>query len=200
MKLEKTEARENREAQNRNINQLRAHIKRVEEDNSGLVRERDHWRAKYEEASTQLKATTKDLKDAEEFLSNADKFPTSKVVHIVERLNAKIFNTAADIVDLVELSYDPPLQTLDGKTKENMANFLSGWLGTPLSSFLYSRKECVESSIIQAALQAGISVFMVWLSSSWDCGASERVSGVLQEIYARMRVNGTCTWSLCFQH
>ena len=100
MKLEKTKARENREAQKRNINQLRAHIKRVEEDNSGLVRERDHWRAKYEEASAQLKATTKDLKDAEEFLSNADKFPTSKVVHIVEQLNAKIFNTRVRVFNI----------------------------------------------------------------------------------------------------
>ena len=185
-------ARKNREAQNRNLDQLRAHIKRVEEDNSGLVRERDHWRAKYEEASAQLKATTKDLKDAEEFLSNADKFPTSKVVHIVEQLNAKIFNTAADIVDLVELPYDSPLRTLDERTREDTADVFSGWLGMPLLSFLYSNDEPVEPEIIQAALQAGISAFMVWLSSSWDCGRLEHGSEMLQEIYARMKANGTC--------
>ena len=178
----------------RENNDLRAHLGMVEAD--ARQRTADFERAiaratkKHGDLEGLLEARSKELQEAQAYVTKLDEVADSEVVGIVEPLNGQIFQAAASLTDVEEFHFDNPCKdsaTVAG-AKSRLAT--SSWVGSELLDVLGDWSHVEHSVFVQLAIQAGLATYARQVANSWD-PTNTRDTTILESLYALIRERGT---------
>ena len=169
---------------------LQRRIAQLERENQDLVTVNDELNrkcanAKKAQRETQdiLDARTTELKEAQEYLSMTDDIPDTEIVHIVQALNASIFQVAAAIVD------DPRLSCSTRRIGRRGAPPPEG-INLMLFNIASSSDSDGLPTVVQVALQAEIARLTKRLASTWDFYSTKDGDRLLSDLYRRIRSLG----------
>lgn len=169
---------------------LQRRIAQLERENQDLVTVNDKLNrecanAKKAQRETQdiLDARTTELKEAQEYLSMTDDIPNTEIVHIVQALNASIFQVAAAIVD------DPRLSCSTRRVGRQRASPPQG-INLILFNIARSAGSDELPTVVQVALQAEIARLIKRLASTWDFYSTKDGDRLLSDLYRQIRSRG----------
>lgn len=140
---------------------------------------------------TLLETRTRELQDAQAYLTMVDTVPTAEIVSMVEDLNSDIFQTAATIAD-GSFSRDYELPTTIMEHGEH-------WLGINLAHLLYNarhRDPDSRSLIIQTVIQAALARTCLDVTLLWDAALN---GTSLDDAYKKIRATCMFPFSLSRQ-
>ncbi|PIL34584.1 hypothetical protein GSI_03363 [Ganoderma sinense ZZ0214-1] len=163
------------EAEHR-INELQTALTRSQQE---LCRTNDELR----DTAALLDRRSAELRDAQAYLSHPDDVADAEVLHLVERINSRIFQTAASIADAFQSQYG---KQKDIQASQEAATRVRGFLGSKLLHALSTVDYSRDPSVVQTALQAAFVSFVAWLCATWDFGATGR-KNALPKIYQHIR-------------
>ncbi|KAI9060754.1 hypothetical protein FKP32DRAFT_1577347 [Trametes sanguinea] len=134
---------------------------------------------------TLLDTRTAELKEAQTYLSKVDDISDSEVLHLVERINSQIYQTAAKIANDYQSSYG---EQENNAVRKEAARRLeqSTLVGSDLPRLLVMSGHQRDSILIQIALQTLFATFLYHLASPWSKSSDRRLP-FLQSVYAEMR-------------
>ncbi|KAI0750445.1 hypothetical protein C8Q74DRAFT_1180517, partial [Fomes fomentarius] len=132
-----------------------------------------------------LQRRTKELSDAEAYLTLIDDVSPREVVQIIEHINGQISQSASIISKAPEFSFDGPLHATDSeaaRTRLEQASFL----GSDLLASLNRASSLQSSALVKTALRAGMADYARRVGSSWDVSAVNSPSSI-GDAYLKLR-------------
>ncbi len=127
-----------------------------------------------------------ELRDAQAYLTRIDDIADAEVLHLVEGMNSRIFQTAASIADAFRSRYG---EQKDIRMSQEAAACIRYAVGDDLFRAL-RHIDRSEDSLVQTVLQAAMVSYAKWLCATWDFEATGPEK-VLQNVYHFIRRTGT---------
>ncbi|GBE79278.1 hypothetical protein SCP_0204760 [Sparassis crispa] len=149
------------------LNRIREELQRTAQLSSGYKHELAILQKKHEDVLALLHIRTSELHEAQQFLSKPDDTSDAEVMRTVEKLDAEIYQIAAQIANTVQFSRDQRMQPhLVDQLAEDAG--LADILGLALVQLLKSKQHHEDPICVQIALQACMSQYAAWMIQTWD--------------------------------
>ncbi len=152
-----------------------------------LSRELHQSQSKLQETEALLDTRSAELRDAQAYLSKLDDVADTEVRRLVDGINSRIFQTAANIADAFQPRYS---EARDVQVSEEAAVRLRGLLGSDLLHALNSIHHVDDPLVVQTVLQAAMVSYTRWLCATWNFNIGDPPC-LLQHIYQSIRRTGT---------
>ena len=135
-----------------------------------------------------LEIRTAELHDAQVFLTKVDEVTETEVLHLLNGLNSRIFQTASSITDKFESRFG---DQEDSSVAESASSRLivSQTVTPHVAQALCSVNHETDSILAATALQAAMITYAHWLCSTWDFSSS-RDAVTYNMIYAQIKERG----------
>ncbi|PIL34613.1 hypothetical protein GSI_03392 [Ganoderma sinense ZZ0214-1] len=141
-----------------------------------------------QKTATLLHTRSAELRDAQAYLSKLDDVADAEVLQLVDGINSRIFQTAANIANAFQLRY---AEQKDAQVSEEAVTRLRAFLG---DSYLLVALRFIHHAgdplIVQTALQACMVSWSRWLCVTWDFHMGNPPC-LLQHVYQSIRRTGT---------
>ncbi|KAI0708748.1 hypothetical protein C8T65DRAFT_576244 [Cerioporus squamosus] len=115
-----------------------------------------------------LEVRSKELQEAQAYVSKLDDVADSEVVRIVEPLNGQIFQAAANLSDAPEFHFDDTRKDVAAVGEARVRLEQASWVGSDLLDILGDWSHAQHSVFVQSALQAGLATYAQRVANSWD--------------------------------
>lgn len=135
-----------------------------------------------------LKIRTEELRAAEVFLTKADAISGEDVRRMVEALNAEIFQSAAHIADTCR-NRSATFYPMVGTRAQTIRASAAASVGERLVQELWDAQGCVESILIQVAVQACMARYAARIVGMWVPGV-DGDQGLLVRMHQEMTRGG----------
>ncbi|TFK87245.1 hypothetical protein K466DRAFT_586538 [Polyporus arcularius HHB13444] len=133
-----------------------------------------------------LEARSKELQDAQVYVTKLDEVADSEVVRIVEPLNGQIFQAAATLSDAPEFHSDDPREDATAVVEARTRLERSSWLGSNLLDIVGDSTHPEHSVFVQVALQAGLTAYARRIANSWDPSGTKDTT-TIENVYWAIR-------------
>ncbi|KAM5545533.1 hypothetical protein V8D89_000571 [Ganoderma adspersum] len=184
-RLEKAEA--DRIASNQRAQQMETRLydaeRRTNKTIAQLTRELHQCQSELEVKAALLDTRSAELRDAQAYLTMLDDVTDAEVLQLVNGINSRIFQVAANIAGAFQPRYG---EQKDVQVAAEAATRLGCFLDDGLLLALNAIHHADDTLIMQTALQAGMVSCTRWLCATWDFQTSD-TSCLLQHIYQSIR-------------
>ncbi|OCH89889.1 hypothetical protein OBBRIDRAFT_826295 [Obba rivulosa] len=136
--------------------------------------------------ATLLAARAAELRDAQFYLSKTDSLSDEDIRHMLETLNATIFQYAAQFAD--DFPYDAITPLVNGtQDKETIRRKVKQWVAHDLVDRLETANDRLDPILVQITLQSGIASMAKYIIMRWTAGTHEENETLTSIHYELMR-------------
>ncbi|KAI1793702.1 hypothetical protein LXA43DRAFT_1092493 [Ganoderma leucocontextum] len=148
-----------------------------------LSRELRRSQAELQKTTALLDTRSAELRDAQAYLCRLDDVADTEVLQLVDSVNSRVFQAAANIADAFKPRYG---EQKDAEVSQEAAARLRGLLNDDLLHALGSIDHTEDPLVVQTVLQAAMVSYTRWLCVTWNFHLGDPPC-LLQEVYHVIR-------------
>ena len=133
-----------------------------------------------------LRTRSSELREAQAFLSTADRLSHAEVLAMVHALNAQMHQLAAQIADCAKLSDSWAAKLRCTAQREHVENII----GKGMAGLLWSMRGRADLICVQMALQASLCQGVASITYAWGLALRSRENDLLAQIYNAILASG----------